>query len=509
MNSIYKMVYRPTDFINFDLLEKVCIKHPDDIILLEFPNTAGLSSRDIKSLPTNTAIRISGPYDNTKLDSYEGKSTEGMPARTCYFLAVVYPRNEMIKIMEALEKIEAGINENWSTLQKVIYIYDKLNTEIIYDPRYRKRKISDTSSLRGLLSKKTVCAGYSLIFKELLERQNIKCEYISGKNHAWNIVTIGTHSYHADLTWDNGEFRAGKYSSFKYLGPDVSKDKELQKLYEYGNIQARLEDLSSLDQNLINIIASQMNRTRDYRKTIYSGIRSDGSEYIVIQTGDKKVGPDTYYRYYYFDRHSREKPLILYSETNLTRLVENKKFSLAVPDGYEEIIDNVLFSYENISDSLSNGSCYLGKITSSESATASYLTTNPTIEKSRVKMSSLKYPIRRFTRSDGSTIIIQRMNEDKIGVADSSIIQYDTFELLADTEMYLKGNALFTEQDLFKIPTVLLDNILSREHIDKSAKERGGYLGHFDEYGNITYNSNLTSYFDINKSLSFPENTKH
>ena len=50
----------------------------------------------------------------------------------------------------------------------------------MYEPKSERMSDSSVRSLRGLISKNTVCAGYALILKEFMDRSNIKCEYVEG-----------------------------------------------------------------------------------------------------------------------------------------------------------------------------------------------------------------------------------------------------------------------------------------------------------------------------------------
>ena len=96
------------------------------------------------------------------------------------FQKLIENRNEAIKIVEAMEKIEAGLDRNWLTIQKVLYIYNYLRENIMYDPKHEQKLSSEIRSLRGLITKNTVCAGYAMIFKELMDRNGIYCEYARG-----------------------------------------------------------------------------------------------------------------------------------------------------------------------------------------------------------------------------------------------------------------------------------------------------------------------------------------
>ena len=65
------------------------------------------------------------------------------------------------------------------------------------------------SIIGPLLRKKGVCEGISMAVEYLLNCFGIRCTVITGDTkdgsdvgHAWNIVFLGDHGYHLDVTWD-------------------------------------------------------------------------------------------------------------------------------------------------------------------------------------------------------------------------------------------------------------------------------------------------------------------
>ena len=187
--------------------------------------------------------------------------------------------------MDEIERIESGMNKNWSDIQKLIYIYDRLKTGIMYDPKFEQKLSNEIRSLRGLITKQTVCAGYSLILKEFMDRNNIECEFARGGTkkgktygHAWNIVTIDGKKYPIDLTWDNTIFRSGKSNSFDWLGQDISLFSDCHHPAPEEKTQDYEHTLSQIDPQILKQLYSQMGigRSRDYKSTTYYGIRKDG-----------------------------------------------------------------------------------------------------------------------------------------------------------------------------------------------------------------------------------------
>ena len=218
-NASINLIYRDKRLFNVDAINNYydTIKDEEKFLYLEIPNTVGITSDMIKKLRPGIRITITGPYDETKLQVFRYKNFKQY---------VTYSRKELIRILEEIEHIEHGINPSWSDIQKVVYICEYLKRNVIYDSEYKSKTSFETRTLRGLVTKNTVFAGYSLMVKELLDRQNIKSYYVGGKtitgslfhNHAWNIFEIDGNLYPLDLTWDSSSYRSGKDTNNSYIG---------------------------------------------------------------------------------------------------------------------------------------------------------------------------------------------------------------------------------------------------------------------------------------------------
>ena len=120
---------------------------------------------------------------------------------------------------EYLDNLSRMINTSTNDpFEKVKMIYDatalllEYDTELLKLPYIPAQKWEDI-----LISRKTVCAGYAILFKKICDLMNIPCEMVSGfaqggllplspnrdltPNHAWNIVEINNLWYTIDCTW--------------------------------------------------------------------------------------------------------------------------------------------------------------------------------------------------------------------------------------------------------------------------------------------------------------------
>jgi len=123
-----------------------------------------------------------------------------------------YSGRELKQIIGQMKVIEGNIPKEWNQMQKAKYIYEVLGKNIEYSLSAQR-----PSSLSVILDIKGVCAGYALLYKEMMDRQGIQCDYIRGigfspnrtqsEKHAWNVLTIDGTSFPVDLTWDSPALR--------------------------------------------------------------------------------------------------------------------------------------------------------------------------------------------------------------------------------------------------------------------------------------------------------------
>ena len=110
-----------------------------------------------------------------------------------------YNANQYVsRIIQQMKKIESRINPKWDDIQKAKYIFMTLGKSMEYEYDISKYVSGNCSNLTGLITGKAICAGYSLIFKEMMDRQGIQCDYMRGvagtpgdiEKHAWNVLKI-------------------------------------------------------------------------------------------------------------------------------------------------------------------------------------------------------------------------------------------------------------------------------------------------------------------------------
>lgn len=226
---------------------------------------------------------------------------------------------------------------------------------MLYDPKYEEKSSDEIRSLRGLITKQTVCAGYSLMFKEMMDRLNIPCQYVEGRTengtgHAWNLVTIDGKLYPVDVTFDNSRYQAGFDSTYYFLGQNVESFAKNHRPRSYEPVQDYRHTLSQINLDLIRQISSQFDRSKTYTNSTYLIARQDGSQFVISQVGNFIADGYKLNRYYYCDvlpDGTLKNPQIFFSESNVMGYKKNrdlvKRFLLVMAMFYL-----ILFSLKKI-----------------------------------------------------------------------------------------------------------------------------------------------------------------
>lgn len=130
----------------------------------------------------------------------EGKITEYMPQI----------QQQQAELTQKVEEITAQIGENWTPLQKALYLHDYIATHGQYDTISRvdvENKIDERrrDAYGMLIDGIGVCQGYTLAYRLLLDRVGIKSGTVTSDsmNHVWNLIQIDGNWYHVDVTWDD------------------------------------------------------------------------------------------------------------------------------------------------------------------------------------------------------------------------------------------------------------------------------------------------------------------
>jgi len=480
-------------------------------VVIRFKNTITLNQSKIDILkkinPDRIKIQIVGGYDEKRIKDYP---------RYKYIHSTdnIYSLDETKQILSVIEEIEKGLNPEWDESQKLFYFIEYLKNHISYHPFFELQPSREIRSLRGLISKQTVCAGYAIILKELCDRHRIKCYYVEGctdidmlkqgyLTHAWNIVEIKGKNIPIDLTWSAGKLKRGEMISTSDIGnANQFVKKHIPGFYE--EIQDYAHTLTSIDGSLARNMSSIYSRDKEVSNLTYVGQRDDGTKYVLVQTG-QKVQDNIYVYSYIFHEVVDNKlspPVILYTTTNingevaaykrkhkLEKQLEQAMFArrddiekeirkeLADYEDMDEIkylIDNVLFSRKNIRESLVRKDFFVGEIYPRESGEFSVKVDLEFAKKIDEKQKT-------YRRNDGTSFVAQGCI--KKGRFYQSKINETT---LTNEGLILLQNTIFTDYDFIEDRRGFVGDIfLSRKRLDEDCKENNGYLGYIDRLGNI------------------------
>ena len=117
------------------------------------------------------------------------------------------------------EEIQKILNDSGALLIEDDYLQALLLNDYIVSHYEYDTTYSNYNIYSMLKDKKGVCQAYTLLYDELLTRCGIEVTYAQSDamNHIWNLVKIGDHYYHVDVTWNDptkDRFGMAKHSYF-------------------------------------------------------------------------------------------------------------------------------------------------------------------------------------------------------------------------------------------------------------------------------------------------------
>ena len=412
--------------------------------------------------------------------------------------ALTYTKDELEKIIAAMEDIEKNIKDNWSPMKKALYVYKELRERLIYKYTRVMNDHPIIRTLRGLIYDNCVCAGYALIFKEIMTRENIPCEYVLGtttmddfvksKNtHAWNLLIIDGKSFPLDLTFDSSRYHQGKEDSYENFAnnltfPDRHYPALTERLLDYGT-------LYGLKKEYITKVVRQFDNKKNYLSKVLTLYEPSSITRIIQLDRDEDQDTFCYILINTEKGQGRTRYQKVYSENNLFgRYIDRKvkkSEKVTISDHDEELYRKVIkmFNFENVRRICRDGSNYLGGI-------------NDQGEYSRNKLTELAYPktydIRE--RNDGTRFLIDSEGIELVeGIVlhKFSIIELNAFKnKLVKYEVTSENNLLEDKRD------IVTNRFLNRERIDYLTNLENGYLGSCNAKGDNEYNRKLLQYFD-------------
>ena len=113
-----------------------------------------------------------------------------------------YSEADSIAFRSKGQEIVAMIDEDWTDLEKVLFLHDYIVQHVEYE---KTEPYSKYNAYDALIGKEAVCNGYALAYTYLLSLAGIDSEVVISDTmcHAWNIVRLDGQYYYVDTTWDD------------------------------------------------------------------------------------------------------------------------------------------------------------------------------------------------------------------------------------------------------------------------------------------------------------------
>ena len=349
-------------------------KRPQDICLV-IPNTKKQSHERLEEIANkypDIIISVTGGLDPRK----QKFNNEHYQGRT------YYNSRELSKIVKFFYNMERQMDINWTYTQKAMFAYKYLYDRMEYvKDNFMPNGRDVARNLCGLLYGKATCSGFSMIYKEVLDRLGIKNIYQNVQDHhSWVLAYLDGHYRPIELTWEVNLkqpdgitfFGFGRLDNFydnkhhnltneqeeqTYPLITFTQD-EIQKNYDIitspKNPEIDLNELIAkpLELNVSGkqyIISKTNNGCKIEGEPKRNFIRKDGSVFMLIKIS--KQGE--LYSYCYLDiKNDKVRVYKIYSETELDK----------EPTHHNSIIADELLSIERIERKIKGFNGYVGKI---------------------------------------------------------------------------------------------------------------------------------------------------
>lgn len=145
--------------------------------------------------------------------AYEGEENYMLFAPT--YLYDEAERTKRQKEIDAVvQQCLSGIAEDADEYSRIQYVFEYLVDTVDYDSGAEDKQ----NIYSALVSRRSVCAGYTRATQYLLEKLGVFCTYVYGKaesplvgngDHAWNLVLCDGDYYYVDTTWGDPLFMGG------------------------------------------------------------------------------------------------------------------------------------------------------------------------------------------------------------------------------------------------------------------------------------------------------------
>lgn len=203
--------------------------------------------------------------------SYSG--TDALALKFTYLFSGSELAAKQAEYERAVAEALSGVNASWTDMEKALYLHDYIVDNCKYDLTYSKY-----SSYNIFVEKTAVCQGYSLAYKDLMNRVNIPCQIVTSDsaNHAWNLLKLDGNYYYVDTTWDDPT-------------PDlVGRVRHTNFLKSYANFSASKHMKSNdweVSGSWISTCATDTTYDSSFFDTVNVGFRNAGNYWYALADG--------------------------------------------------------------------------------------------------------------------------------------------------------------------------------------------------------------------------------
>lgn len=149
-----------------------------------------------------------------ELHTTEEGSTRRLELQLRYTLTNSKTKEYQAKYNQRVEEIVSAAKEIPDLFQRVLFVYDTIIDGAEYDYALAESADFEDIGLTAygcLVEGKTICSGYALAFRAIMEELGIECgvEFNSYQSlsifqgHVWNYCKLEDEYYYFDLTWDD------------------------------------------------------------------------------------------------------------------------------------------------------------------------------------------------------------------------------------------------------------------------------------------------------------------
>lgn len=271
MNNMNSVALNGLSYNDIDYINSL----PDGSTIV-FRNTVGIDKEAMRYIKPNIIVRIIGGLDEVEKPKFNTQK---------YYNRTLYKPMEVYKIIEKMETIEKAFKPDWNDLDKAMYIYQTMCENMDYDHIDMPINGRDYNrNLLGFLRGQSVCAGFSMMYKEMLERQGIRCIYQNKQHgHAWNLIEINGRLIPVDLTFDIGYKEGNGKCNFAFFGRNENFFKDPNHIAT----DEKLYSTSLLTDAEFNASYEKVVEKRNVEKQAQSYVNARGEEvfYHIIPEG--------------------------------------------------------------------------------------------------------------------------------------------------------------------------------------------------------------------------------